>query len=135
MRCTVDLDTLNQFKFLRAYLYLKRLSKRMEVWLSSSGGGYHVVGYGLRLDQQGAIELRRLLGDDLNRIRFDEETLTKPLGRRKPMQVLYDKRGYGEAVKLDEGNILALPFFSRIPRSYIVGVNGWRRRLTGRFRS
>ena len=121
MRVTLDFDDLNEFRFLKAYLYLRHLAKRVEAWISSSGGGRHVVGYGLRLDQRGAIELRRLLGDDPNRVRFDEETLFKPLGRRKPMQVLYDRRGKGRAVKLDERSVLALPFFSKIPRSHIVG--------------
>lgn len=114
MRVTVDQDVPSEFQLLKTYFNMKALAGRVECARISSGGeGYHFIVRGLPISFETSLILRRLLGDDVVRIGFDEE----PSG--KPRQVLYSKRGTREVTPLDEKNILALPFFLKTkPRKW-----------------
>jgi len=116
MRITVDLDYPSELQKLKTYLRMKNMGI-VEVCESSGGNGFHMIISGLNLTLQEVIELRRWLGDDTGRIYFDE------LGYQfKPKQVLFTKKDKKHIQWLDEGNILALPFFSRIKSKKIEGV-------------
>ena len=93
------------------YYNTRWISKtRFEVCQSTGGYGYHFIAYGLNISQEQAIELRRWIGDDPNRIRFDENP------RGKPLQVLYTKRGEKRILPLDERDFLRLPWWSKNPK-------------------
>lgn len=114
MRVTVDLDNPSQLQLLKTYFNMKQLGE-VEVCISSSGKGYHLIVSGLPLTFQKALELRRLLTDDNNRIWFDEYG-----HKNKPKQVLFTKKGKRKIEWIDEKAILALPFNSKVPRTAYV---------------
>ena len=76
-RVTVDLDGYIEdfdLKAIRAYHALDRLAVDVDVAISSSGEGLHLVGYvDDALDWDDRERLRRHLGDDANRIEIDRE--------------------------------------------------------------
>jgi hypothetical protein len=107
MRLTVDLDNPSELQLLKTYFNCKRYGI-VEVCISSGGKGYHMIVSGLKLTLKQVIELRRTLGDDENRIFFDEMGLTY-----KPKQVLFTGKGKNRITWIDEKNILALPWWSQ----------------------
>jgi hypothetical protein len=74
-RITVDIDddaTDWEMDAVRAYYGLRRAASRVEVRISSSGSGIHLVGwFDERLDETQTDRLRRTLGDDSKRIELD----------------------------------------------------------------
>jgi hypothetical protein len=114
-RTCVDLDTPTEFDLLKTYLNAKGLFGK-NVKAKQTGHGYH-----LRIYQQCAsieknLDIRRSLGDDPNRIGFDEE--------RQAYSLLQDwidtcfqwkRRNNEKPTHEEECNILALPAFSRFP--------------------
>lgn len=74
-RVTVDVDSyLPDWRFVavRAYHNLKRVADEVEVRISSSGKGLHIIGwFEDGLSDDGKDRLRRHLGDDSNRSRLD----------------------------------------------------------------
>jgi len=123
MRITIDLDLVSELETLKTYLRMKRMG-RVEAELSARRKGPHFIVYGLPITLQQSIELRRWLGDDGARVDFDEY-----LYEHKTKQILFTsktrmlpikgnvlcKKKKDEVLPLDEGNILALPFCSRVP--------------------
>jgi len=108
MRVTVDLDSPSELKLLATYFNMKGLNGNINVRRSAGGEGYHLIVRGLPITFETSLLLRRLFGDDQVRISFDEED------SEKPKQVLYRKKGKKVITPLDERNILALPFFSKL---------------------
>ena len=86
---------------------------------SADGGGYHIIAYGLPISFETSLMLRKMLGDDLSRTKFDEDSYHLDLG--KPLQILYTKKGKKPIERMDEGNLLCLPFHSKISREYCTG--------------
>jgi len=76
-RVTVDVDGyVGGFELtaIRAYYNLARIAEHVEVHISSSGEGVHLVGWlSERCDFPSRLKLRRQLCDDQNRIQFDLE--------------------------------------------------------------
>jgi len=76
-RVTVDVDGyVGGFELtaIRAYYNLARIAEHVEVHISSSGEGVHLVGWlSERCDFPSRLKLRRQLCDDTNRIQFDLE--------------------------------------------------------------
>lgn len=76
-RVTVDLDGYAprfRYKALSAYHALERWADDVEVAVSSSGNGLHLVGWFLEpLEFAEEVRLRRLLGDDPKRVEIDIE--------------------------------------------------------------
>lgn len=76
-RVTVDVDGyVGGFELtaLRAYYNLARIAEHVEVHVSSSGEGVHLVGWLAEdCDFPTRIKLRRQLCDDANRVKFDME--------------------------------------------------------------
>ena len=82
----------------------------VEVAESSGGKGYHLIVSGLPISFQQAIEIRRWLGDDQQRIKFD----LQHKNQSKPKQILFTKKGKKRIKWLTEKHILALPFWSKV---------------------
>ena len=108
MRITVDLDYPSQLQLLKTYFNMKTMGI-VEIAESSGGKGYHLIVSGLPLSFQQAIEIRRWLGDDQQRIKFD----LQHKNQSKPKQILFTKKGKKRIRWLTEKNILALPFYSK----------------------
>lgn len=86
MRVTIDIDG-NAFKCVRAFFVLKYYFGKVLIRVSSSGRGWHIVAFTPITDFSVILLIRRVLGDDLVRIKFDEERLLKP------KQILFTKKG------------------------------------------
>lgn len=75
-RVTVDIDDHGpnwQLKAIRAYHGLLRRAHSVEVRVSSSGSGIHLIGwFDERLSDTAKDTLRRTLGDDSKRLELDE---------------------------------------------------------------
>jgi len=108
MRLTIDLDEPSQFQLLKTYFNLKRLGLEMEIE-TSARKGWHFIIYGIPLSQEQVLELRRLHGDDLNRILFDEKPYPKP------KQILWTKKGKAQVQPKTEKDLLSEPFYSKMP--------------------
>jgi predicted ATPase len=107
----VDIDTKSELRLLMTYLNASRLGKTT---VSSTFHGYH---YRIQLEcsRETAMQLRKQLGDDNNRIAFEELELHR--GITDWYDTLFvgklgkdGKWHYEEAVE----NVLMLPFLSRI---------------------
>lgn len=74
-RVTVDIDDHGpnwQLSAVRAYHGLVRMADSVEVRISSSGSGIHLVGwFNDALGEQDAESIRRTLGDDSKRLELD----------------------------------------------------------------
>jgi hypothetical protein len=77
-RISIDLDTKNQFKLLKAYFNMKRFSDNVEV--KETGKGFHVKGYFENRTPEQNIHIRRMLGDCEGRLELDERRLQVGLG-------------------------------------------------------
>ena len=72
MRLTIDLDTKQELNpCLRKINDLFGYIATDEVWRSSSGRGYHVIIYGLKITFKRLQALRVLLNDDARRVYID----------------------------------------------------------------
>jgi hypothetical protein len=103
MRVTLDLDSAGTEKFRRAFWTLYRETGRVpEVRVSAGGRGFHLIVRDLPITFEESLRLRKLCGDDPQRIRFDEESWRE--GWVKPKQILWRKKiwkdGWGEARKV-----------------------------------
>ncbi|MBA7593151.1 hypothetical protein ES703_00068 [subsurface metagenome] len=114
MRLTLDLDYVSELRFLMTYFNCKRLGE-VEVERSPRGRGYHLIVRGLPPDHEAEYILRCLLGDDLNRVKFDQESEYKPTKILFGTKWAMDGRRF-DAQALDERNILALPWKSNPPK-------------------
>jgi len=75
-RVTIDVDGHGRWEIraLRAYYDLLRWCDRVDVRISSSGDGLHLIGWttdSLTLDER--LDIRRYLSDDRHRVRMDEK--------------------------------------------------------------
>jgi hypothetical protein len=75
-RVTVDIDSHHldwRLRAVRAYYELARTADEVDIRISSSGEGLHLIGwFSSRLAAEGKTRLRRHLADDSNRVRLDE---------------------------------------------------------------
>lgn len=88
---TIDLDRPSRLDIIRVWYNLRHTHPRiLKGRISSSGEGVHIVAaMSSPIEEQEALAIRRALGDDPNRIIFDEQ---RP--ESKPSQILFDsKRG------------------------------------------
>ena len=104
-RVTVDLDepAARPIQAIRAYHALDRAAERVDVRISSSGTGLHLIGFfARRLDDDQKERLRRDLGDDVKRIELD--TLRRRHGQMT--QVLWTTKN-GRSADTDYDDIYA----------------------------
>lgn len=77
MRVTIDID--DETKAWESYCKLKEYTgKEPEVYLSSSGHGYHFIVHDMKISFDESLIIRELCGDDPIRIRLDKVTCYKP---------------------------------------------------------
>jgi len=104
-RVTVDLDApdARPIQAIRAYHALQQAAERVDVRISASGTGLHLVGYFTeRLTDDQKARLRRDLGDDVKRLELD--TLRRRHGHMT--QVLWTEKD-GRTVDTDYDDIYA----------------------------
>ena len=107
-RVTVDLDYPSELQFLRTFFALKQFTKVIEVFRTRKG--YHFQAYDFpKMSEKELYEFRRVLGDDENRVFFDEEL------HGKPEQVLFTRRHGRVRERLFWENIVALPWKATLP--------------------
>ncbi len=87
MRITIDLDEPDNLEIQMCYYNLWFITKiKPFIRLSASGRGVHLKVHGVREGELVVNDIRRMLGDDAIRVKFDEERLAKP------KQVLWTKK-------------------------------------------
>ena len=104
-RVSVDLDApeARPIQAIRAYHALQQAAERVDVRISASGTGLHLVGFfAQRLTDDQKERLRRDLGDDVKRIELD--TLRRRHGQMT--QVLWTEKN-GRSVDTDYDDIYA----------------------------
>lgn len=88
MRITIDLDEPDNLKIQMCYYNLWYITKiKPQIRLSASGKGVHLKVHGVNEGELVVNDIRRLLGDDTIRVKFDEERIAKP------KQVLWTIKG------------------------------------------
>lgn len=122
---TVDLDKgpRLQQKAVRAWNFLRREADEVEIRVSSSGEGLHIIGkFEALLSDETMMELREQLEDDINRMRMDEQRLAQDL----PAQVLWDEKASRDgSADRDFGDIWAALEFIDDGTSDYDAVHGW----------
>lgn len=99
MRVTIDVDNPHNLNALCSYLKAKYYLGKIEIKESKSGYGFHLIQRGLNIKPEATLILRSIIGDDKVRLLLDS------IHSGKPRQVLFNEKH-----KLDEKNILNLPF-------------------------
>ena len=108
MRVTVDLDYPSELQFLKVFFTLKLFTNIIEAFRTRKG--YHLQAYNLpKMSEKELYEFRRFLGDDENRVYFDEKL------HGKPEQVLFARRHGRIRERLLWENIVALPWKATLP--------------------
>lgn len=103
----VDIDSHNQFNLLKTYFNASNFG--IVTVEQTPSKGYHLKIYGNFTVEEG-LQIRRLLGDDSNRIKMDEDKLRNPL-LNKIFDTLFDgKYINGKLVKTIKINPLSEPF-------------------------
>lgn len=98
MRITIDID--DETKAWEAYCKLKKYTKREpEVYLSSSGHGYHFIVRDMNISFDDSIIIRELCGDDPIRVRLDKITTYKPVQVLWTRKESKDKKGKSKRIK------------------------------------
>lgn len=122
VRVTLDLDWPAEWKLLAAYFNCKNIFGRVdEIRRSSRGHGYHLIIRGLPMTYIQSLKFRAWLGDCETRLKYDSD-----LSSHKPKQILFCNKDKGHVQPIDERNLLALPFWSKIPRGCYVRKNSGR---------
>jgi hypothetical protein len=114
-RIGVDLDRPSELQLLKAYFNAKAFFRHNRVEIKATGHGFHIRIYRKCPSITKNMDVRRNLGDDPNRLWFDEN--------RKKLPQLHNWIDTLFSMKLDKGeltyeepcNILALPFISQLP--------------------
>jgi len=120
MRVTLDIDHDCEWKRLAQYFNMKHICGVDEIRVSSSGRGLHLFKRGLPISYEDSLNIRAMLGECETRLRFDGENNRKPKQIAFQAKVIDGKRC--EARTIDERDLLALPFKSRLPKGvYIRG--------------
>jgi len=88
----VDIDTCF-WDALRAYLNAKHLFPDADVRLYRTRKGYHVVIRGVNVDAWTALEIRRYLGDDPERLYISE--VRAKIHGKPPKDILFVRKFYG----------------------------------------
>jgi len=137
MRVTVDLDWCSQLQLFKTYFNMRHIVGVDELRLSSSGHGYHLIKRGLPITYEQSLEIRAMLSECGTRLKFDGEK------NAKPKQILFTVKLTSPSDRLPtieeileiqrqrvipESKLLALPWFSRVPRSYFVEKERKRQR-------
>ena len=94
----------------------------MEVRRSAGGRGYHMLIKGLPISYDDSLKIRAMLGECETRLRFDMEKNLKMKQILWRAKVIDGKRY--EARTIDERDLLALPWLSRVPRGVFVRRGG-----------
>ena len=144
MRVTIDSDDEPEWKRLAKYFNMRHICGVDEIRVSSGGGaGLHLIKRGLEISMQQSLDIRALLGEDSTRLLYDE------ILDHKPKQILWRMKkssrspqkpsgtagrsgvlsppinGNGRRRKartITERDLLALPWFSGVPRgAYVRG--------------
>lgn len=109
MRLTIDIDNKKELvkivKRINSFFDNRKLID--EIWLSSSGRGYHIIIYGLQITFEQCLELRSFFGDDKLRVYIDR--IRDKVGHAT--QVLFTSKENKQAMKLYDSstNLNALP--------------------------
>ena len=111
----IDLDRPSQLQLLRSYFNAKAFFPHSRIEVTETGHGFHIRIYRTCPSIEKNLDVRRNLGDDPNRLMFDENRKVHPL--------LHDWVDTLFSVKLDKGkltaeqpcNVLSLPFTSKLP--------------------
>jgi len=99
MRVTVDIDTKNPLVLLTAILKGIILCRSFPE-IESSRRGFHLIWYGLNIDEETMLRYRRIIGDDENRIRLDS------ISDKRIKQVLFTEKKVINVKKLlEEANL------------------------------
>ena len=114
-RTGVDLDKPSQLQLLKSYFNAKHFFPHSRIEVTETGHGNHIRIHHKCPSIEKNLDIRRNLGDDPNRLMFDENRKVHPL--------LHDWVDTLFSVKLDRGkltaeepcNILSLPFTSKLP--------------------
>lgn len=131
-RLTVDLDTRNRLKLFQAYFNAKHLFPEARIQTFTTGKGYHLRVFQPNLTVEENLAVRRCLGDDYGKLRFDELRLRAKkvwvLGKDGIWRLEVDeglidwtdtafqhKYRNGKWTHEEEYNVLTEPFFSKMP--------------------
>lgn len=127
MRITMDLDFPSQLKLLSTYFNLRQFGM-VEVRVSASGMGYHMIVRGLNITYEDSLRIRAMLGECRTRLRFDSEE------NHKMKQILWDQKVVNERVyearTITEADLLVLPSNSKPPME--VFKRRYSRQFSGR---
>lgn len=129
----IDLDNPSQIRLLRAYLMAKNIGDVLILRTGLKGDHhYHIrIKLNREISLESNIEIRRFLGDDESRLKWDERRLRIPK-LRSWIDTVFNLKGismrrrYGKrkikVVSVEEYGYypLSLPFFSQIPRGWYV---------------
>ncbi len=121
IRVTIDSDDEPEWKRLAKYFNMRRICGVDEIRVSAGGWpGLHLIKRGLAISMQQSLDIRALLGEDPTRLLYDE------ILDHKPKNILWRTKKFNgrrhEARTITERNLLALPWFSRVPRgAYVRG--------------
>lgn len=109
MRLTIDIDNRKDLKKVvnRINTFFDNRKMIDEIWLSSSGRGYHIIIYGLKITFEQCLELRKFFGDDKLRVYID--SIRDKVGHAT--QVLFTTKENKKAMKLYDSstNLNTLP--------------------------
>jgi hypothetical protein len=114
-RVGVDLDHPSQLQLLKSYFNAKAFFLHSQIEVTETGHGFHIRIYHACPSIEKNLDARRNLGDDPNRLMFDEN--------RKVHLLLHDWVDTLFSLKLNKGkltaeepcNVLSLPFTSKLP--------------------
>jgi len=110
MRLTLDWDKISKEEFKRRLKILKEFfpTNHIQVFISPSGKGFHVIVYQASSSWEEIIKFREKFWDDKKRIGFD--CFKKSLTPLAPTQILFDKKG-GFSKKIYERSLMDKLFF------------------------
>jgi len=92
MRLTLDWDNISKKEMVKRLELVKNFFpfNDIEVYLSASGKGFHVIVYNASNDFDEILFFRRIFGDDLKRVKYDE--IKHKISKLVPTQILFDKK-------------------------------------------
>ena len=110
-RISVDIDNKSRFKLLKVYLNMVGLFGWRRVIAEESRHGYHVKAIDVDRTVEQNLAVRRNMGDDINRLTYDEAKHYSRLDRY--VDVLFSVKRYFDGVySTEEVNPLAEPFWN-----------------------
>jgi hypothetical protein len=114
-RIGVDLDRPSRLRLLMSYFNAKTFFPHNKVEIKETGHGFHIRIYRRCSSIEKNLDVRRNLGDDPNRLWFDENRKKLPQ-LHGWIDTLFSVKLEKEKLTYEEPcNILALPFASQLP--------------------